>query len=54
VSQSNLSINGDGSHGHNVGIGGGGAHNHAITVNADGGAETRVRTVALLAMIRAY
>lgn len=54
VSQSNLSINGDGSHGHNVGIGGGGSHNHPITVSADGGAETRVRTVTLLAMIRAY
>jgi hypothetical protein len=54
VSGSNIGINGDGSHGHNVGIGGGGNHNHPITVNADGGAETRVRNVALLAMIRAY
>ncbi|MFM0185028.1 phage tail protein [Paraburkholderia nemoris] len=49
-----IGINADGNHGHNVGIGGGGAHSHAITVNADGGAETRVRNVALLAMIRAY
>ncbi len=54
VSGSNIGINGDGSHGHNVGIGAGGNHNHPITVNADGGAEARVRTVALLAMIRAY
>lgn len=54
VSGSNISINGDGSHGHNVGIGGAGGHAHTITVNADGGNETRVRNVAMLAMIRAF
>jgi microcystin-dependent protein len=47
-----ISINGDGSHGHNVGIGNAGAHNHTITVNTDGGSEARGRNVALLAMIR--
>ncbi|MFM0642062.1 phage tail protein [Paraburkholderia metrosideri] len=50
----NISINGDGNHTHGIGMNGAGAHSHAITVNADGGAETRVRNVALLAMIRAY
>ena len=54
VSQSNIGINGDGNHGHNIGMNGAGGHSHAITVNADGGTETRVRSVALLAMIRAY
>jgi len=44
----------DGNHGHNVGIGAAGAHAHAITVYADGGAEARVRSLAMLAMIRAY
>ncbi|POR46750.1 hypothetical protein B0G62_12266 [Paraburkholderia eburnea] len=54
VSGSGISINGDGSHGHNVGINGAGGHSHAITINADGGNETRVRNVAMLAMIRAF
>ncbi|MBB5469164.1 hypothetical protein HDG32_005311 [Paraburkholderia sp. CI2] len=54
LSQSNLAINGDGNHAHSVGMYSAGGHDHAITVNADGGAETRVRSVALLAMIRAY
>nr|WP_304413080.1 phage tail protein [Cupriavidus sp. amp6] len=49
-----VSINGDGSHGHNVGIGNAGAHNHTITVNADGGAEVRTRNICALAMIRAF
>lgn len=49
-----LAIDGNGTHGHNVGIGGAGAHAHFITVNGDGGAEVRVRSVAQLAMIRAY
>jgi hypothetical protein len=43
-----------GNHGHNVGIGAAGAHAHAITINPDGGNEVRVRSVAFLAMIRAY
>ncbi len=50
----NHSIPTDGSHGHNVGVNGAGNHTHTITVNADGGAETRTRNVAMLAMIRAY
>ncbi|AOJ24334.1 phage tail protein [Burkholderia seminalis] len=45
---------GAGAHGHNVGIGGAGAHSHAITVAADGGAEARMRNIAVLAMIRAF
>ncbi|MBP0633294.1 hypothetical protein [Cupriavidus sp. AcVe19-1a] len=49
-----ISIAGDGSHGHNVGIGWAGGHFHAITINADGGAEVRVRTISALAMIRAF
>ncbi|KWC22750.1 phage tail protein [Burkholderia ubonensis] len=44
----------NGNHGHNVGIGAAGAHAHAITINPDGGHEVRVRSLALLAMIRAY
>ncbi|NML31780.1 phage tail protein [Paraburkholderia antibiotica] len=54
ISQSNIVVDGNGNHAHNVGMNGAGGHAHAITVNADGGAETRVRSVALLAMIRAY
>ncbi|WP_052391880.1 phage tail protein [Paraburkholderia bannensis] len=50
----NHSIATDGSHGHNVGVGNAGSHAHTITVNADGGNETRVRNVAMLAMIRAF
>ncbi|WP_257827306.1 phage tail protein [Burkholderia glumae] len=49
-----ISINGDGAHEHGVGIGGAGSHSHAISVAADGGAEARMRNVAVLAMIRAY
>ncbi|WP_412023266.1 tail fiber protein [Burkholderia cepacia] len=49
-----ISINADGAHGHNVGIGGGGAHSHVVSIAADGGAEARMRNVAVLAMIRAY
>lgn len=45
---------GAGQHGHGVGIAGAGAHSHTISVAADGGAEARMRNVALLAMIRAY
>ncbi|KVP22401.1 phage tail protein [Burkholderia ubonensis] len=44
----------NGNHGHNVGIGAAGAHAHAITINPDGGHEVRVRSLAFLAMIRAY
>lgn len=54
VSQSNIGINGDGNHTHGVGMNAAGVHSHPTTIYADGGAETRVRTVALLAMIRAY
>ncbi|WP_414144096.1 tail fiber protein [Burkholderia vietnamiensis] len=50
----NHGIYGDGNHGHNVGIGAAGGHSHGITINADGGAEVRVRSLAMLAMIRAY
>jgi microcystin-dependent protein len=46
--------NGSGTHGHNVGIGGAGNHTHGITINGDGGGEARPRSVAMLAMIRAY
>ncbi|WP_334014654.1 phage tail protein [Burkholderia orbicola] len=49
-----ISINGDGAHEHGVGIGGAGGHSHAISIAADGGAEARMRNVAVLAMIRAY
>ncbi|NTX27656.1 tail fiber protein [Burkholderia pyrrocinia] len=49
-----ISIAADGSHGHNVGIGGAGGHSHPISVAADGGAEARMRNVAVLAMIRAF
>ncbi len=45
---------GAGDHDHNVGIGGAGAHSHPITVNPHGGNETRVRNLAMTAMIRAY
>ena len=45
---------GAGQHGHGVGIAGAGAHSHTISVAADGGAEARMRNVALLAMIHAY
>ncbi|KAG8154143.1 phage tail protein [Burkholderia catarinensis] len=45
---------GSGNHAHNVGIGGGGAHAHTISIAADGGAEARMRNVAVLAMIRAF
>ncbi|MBB5447079.1 MULTISPECIES: phage tail protein [unclassified Paraburkholderia] len=44
----------DGNHAHAVGVAANGSHSHAVTINADGGTETRVRSVALLAMIRAY
>ncbi len=44
----------DGHHIHNVGISYAGAHGHDITVYANGGTEVRVRTVALLAMMRAF
>ncbi|WP_414451511.1 phage tail protein [Burkholderia sp. 22PA0099] len=54
VSGTNISINGDGLHGHNVGIAGAGSHTHTINVVADGGDETRMRNVAVLAMIRAF
>ncbi|MDT4830715.1 hypothetical protein FQZ97_641890 [compost metagenome] len=47
-------LNGDGSHGHNIGMNGAGSHTHTVTVNSSGGAEARVRNVALLAMIRAF
>ncbi|WP_321946590.1 hypothetical protein [Paraburkholderia sp. J10-1] len=53
-SPTRISINADGTHGHNVGVGGAGAHAHGITVNADGGAEARPRNTSLLALIRAY
>ncbi|MGY4832022.1 phage tail protein [Burkholderia pyrrocinia] len=49
-----ISINGDGAHGHNVGIGGAGGHSHPISVAVDGGAEARMRNIAVLAMIRAF
>ncbi|RQU12153.1 tail fiber protein [Burkholderia cenocepacia] len=45
---------GAGAHGHNIGMNGAGAHSHAITVAADGGAEARMRNIAVLAMIRAF
>ncbi|AOJ06396.1 phage tail protein [Burkholderia mayonis] len=45
---------GAGTHAHNIGVGGAGAHSHAIAVAVDGGAEVRVRNLAVLAMIRAY
>lgn len=45
---------GAGNHGHNIGMHGSGNHSHSITVNAAGGPEVRVRTVAMLAMIRAF
>ncbi|MGI4812151.1 MAG: phage tail protein [Janthinobacterium lividum] len=45
---------GAGQHGHAVGMNGAGAHSHPISVNADGGAESRPRNVALLAVICAY
>ncbi|MDN7856550.1 phage tail protein [Burkholderia cepacia] len=53
-SGTNIGINGDGAHEHAVGIGGAGNHSHAISVAADGGAEARMRNIAVLAMIRAY
>lgn len=43
-----------GTHGHNVGVGAAGGHSHTITIGAAGGTEVRVRSVAMLAMIRAY
>lgn len=49
-----VSIVDDGLHEHGVGIGGAGGHDHVITVNADGEYESRPRSVAMLAMIRAY
>ncbi|KVH43538.1 phage tail protein [Burkholderia diffusa] len=49
-----ISIAADGNHGHNVGIGGAGGHSHPISVAADGGAEARMRNIAVLAMIRAF
>ncbi|RQT33431.1 phage tail protein [Burkholderia contaminans] len=45
---------GAGAHAHNIGMNGAGAHSHAITVAADGGAEARMRNIAVLAMIRAF
>ncbi|MGY4727944.1 phage tail protein [Burkholderia pyrrocinia] len=45
---------GAGAHAHNIGMNGAGAHSHVITVAADGGAEARMRNVAVLAMIRAF
>jgi microcystin-dependent protein len=54
ASASNIGINGDGNHVHGIGMNAAGGHSHPTTIYADGGAETRVRTVALLAMIRAY
>ncbi|MFP4894505.1 phage tail protein [Paraburkholderia sp. EG304] len=50
----NHGIYGDANHAHNVSMNGAGGHSHGITVNADGGTEVRVRSVAMLAMIRAY
>lgn len=47
-------IHWDGQHGHNVGIGGGGSHTHGVTIESHGGDEVRVRSIAFLAMIRAY
>ncbi|MEC3766872.1 hypothetical protein [Cupriavidus sp. SS-3] len=54
ASYTGISIAGDGSHAHNVGVGYAGNHSHTITVNADGGAEVRVRNISALAMIRAF
>ena len=53
-SPTGVSINGDGTHAHNVGVGNGGSHSHTVSINADGGTEARGRNVATLAMIRAY
>ncbi|MNT73671.1 hypothetical protein D3C72_2124040 [compost metagenome] len=49
-----FSTNGSGNHAHNIGMNGAGNHSHTITVNATGGAEVRVRTVALTPLLRAY
>ncbi|MGU7780460.1 phage tail protein [Burkholderia sp. PU8-34] len=54
ASGTGISIAGDGAHGHNVGIGGAGAHSHTISIAVDGGAEARMRNIAVLAMIRAF
>lgn len=45
---------GAGSHQHNIGIGSAGQHSHLMTITSDGGTETRMRNLALLAMMRAY
>ncbi|WP_048246747.1 hypothetical protein, partial [Burkholderia cepacia] len=49
-----IGIDGSGTHTHAIGVRGVGGHAHAISVAADGGAEARMRNVAVLAMIRAY
>ncbi|WP_224004551.1 hypothetical protein [Paraburkholderia tropica] len=49
-----VSIAAAGLHSHNVGVNAAGGHSHTLTVAAAGGTEVRVRSVAMLAMIRAY
>lgn len=46
------STNSAGSHSHSVSVGSNGNHSHTVTVNADGGTETRVKNIALMACIK--
>ena len=41
-----------GNHSHSVSVGNNGNHSHTVTVNADGGTETRVKNIALMACIK--
>lgn len=44
--------NSAGSHSHSVSVTSSGSHSHTVTVNADGGTETRVKNIALMACIK--
>lgn len=47
-----IGISGAGAHNHTVSVNGAGNHSHTVSVSATGGAETRPRNVALLAIIK--
>ena len=47
-----ISVGSAGNHSHSVTVNSAGSHSHTVTVNADGGTETRVKNIALMACIK--
>lgn len=52
VTSSNLITQSAGAHSHTITVNSNGAHTHTLSINSTGGAEVRVRNIALLAVIK--